>query len=54
MRTAVIAHGNAAPVFDFGEHVFDLVAFFVEFFVITDAAFAVLARWDARGNAFGS
>jgi hypothetical protein len=44
--TAVIAHGDTPPVFEMAEHVLDFVAFFVEFFIIQDAALAVFARRD--------
>ena len=30
MSAAVISHGDAAPIFEFGEHVFDLVALHVQ------------------------
>lgn len=56
MGAPVIAHGDAAPVFDFGEHVFDLVAFFVERGVVPDALCAVFAwrnTWDDAGGRDG-
>ena len=34
MGTSVIAHGNASPVLEFGKHIFNFVAFFIEVFVI--------------------
>lgn len=48
MGAAVVAHGDAPPVFDASEHVFDFVALLVESFVIFDEGFAVAAGRNAR------
>ncbi len=54
MSAAVVTHGDAAPVFDFGEHVLDFMTLFVELLIVTDTASAVFAGWNARSNAFNS
>ncbi len=48
MRTSVIAHGDSAPVFDTSEHIFDFMAFSIEFCVMIDGFDTVLFGWDAR------
>ena len=52
MGAAVIAHGDAPPVFQFSKHVLDFVALFVECFIVPDLDFAVLLRRDAGRDAF--
>lgn len=53
VRAAVVAHGDAAPVFDATEHDLDFVALLVERFVIIDGLLAVLAWRDAGCDALG-
>ena len=48
MCAAVVAHGDAAPVLEAIEHVFDFMALLVESFIIFDKVFAVAARRNAR------
>ena len=43
---------DAAPVFEFSEHVLDLVALLVESFVVFDLYLSVLLGRDARLDAF--
>lgn len=47
MRATVIAHGDAPPVFEPSEHIFDFVALLVEGFVIFNQDFPVAAGRDA-------
>ena len=51
MGAAVIAGGDAAPVLDPSEDVFDLVALAVEVLVVVVLDLAVLAGRDAWGGA---
>src|SRR6185437_593205 len=51
MGTAVIAHGDATPVFEFSEHVVDGVALLVEGLAVAQLSFAVLTRRDAGSDA---
>lgn len=39
MGTAVVASVYAPPVFELGEHVLDLMALFIEYFVMLDLDF---------------
>ena len=52
MCATVISCCNAAPVFEFAEHVLDLVTLLVESFVVFDLYFPVLLGRDARLDAF--
>jgi hypothetical protein len=51
VSTAVVAHGNAAPVFEAAEYVFDFMASLVKRLAIVVLDLAVFARRDAWGNA---
>ena len=51
MGAAVVSCCNAPPIFEFGEHVLDLVAASVEVFVIGQFHLAVLFGGDARFDA---
>ena len=51
MGASVVAGVDAAPVFEFAEHVLDLVALAVEGGVVGDWHFAVGLRRDAGGDA---
>lgn len=44
---AVIAQGDATPIFEFAEGVFDFMPLFVESFIVINLFFAVLARGNA-------
>lgn len=44
----VIAHCDAPPILDLGEHVLDLVAGFVERLVVGEMSFPALGGRDAR------
>jgi len=52
MGAAVVAHGDAAPVLEFSEHVLDFVALAVERGVVAGLDFAITARRDAGDHAF--
>ena len=52
MCATVITSCDAAPVFEFSEHVLDLVALLVESFVVFDLYLSVLLGRDARLDAF--
>lgn len=54
MGAAVVAHGDAAPVFESPEHVLDFMALFVESFVIFNESFTVAAGRNARLGALGA
>jgi hypothetical protein len=47
MRTAIVAGGNATPVFDPAEAVFDFMPLFVEYLIVRLRTLAVLFRWNA-------
>ena len=51
MCASVIAGGDAAPVFDPAEDIFDLVALSVELLVVEILDLPVLSRRDAGGDA---
>ena len=51
MRTAIIAHGNTAPVLDATEHALDFMALFLEEFAVARLFPASFAWRDAGGNA---
>lgn len=51
MGASVIAGGDATPVFDPAEDIFDLVALSVELLVVVILDFPVLARRDTGGDA---
>lgn len=51
MGTSVIACCDTAPVFEFGEHVFDFVPLAVEGFVIVEDLLAVFSSGDAWRDA---
>ena len=46
MSTPVIAHGNTAPIFEFSEHIFNFVTFFIEICIVFNRNFAVLFTRD--------
>ena len=52
MGTAVIAHGDAAPVLDATEHDLDVMALFVEEFAVPGLFPAAFAWRDTRRDAF--
>ena len=52
MCATVIAHGNAPPVLDAPEHVFDFVALFIERFIVDARVFAPLSGRDAGHDSF--
>ena len=52
MRATVILCCDAAPVFEFTEHVFDLVALFVESLVVFDLYLSVLLGRNTGLDAF--
>ena len=52
MGASVVSGVDASPVFEFGEHVFDLVPLFVEGFVVFELNFTVLFGRDARCDSF--
>lgn len=51
MGASVVSRGDSSPVLDFGEHVLDFVALFVEDGVIGNECLAVFLGRDARRNA---
>jgi hypothetical protein len=53
VSAAVVACCDAPPVFEFGEHIFDLVALFIEDGVIGNEKFPVLFGRDAGSDALG-
>ena len=50
MRAAVIAHGDAAPVLEAAEHIFDLVALPVERLAIRVLDLTVVSRRNTGGD----
>ena len=54
MGASVVSGGDASPVLDATKDILDLVALFVEAFVVMVLHLSVGAWWDARRNtAFG-
>jgi hypothetical protein len=52
VRASIVAYGNPAPVLEPAEHVFDLVALFVEYLIVFVLYFAIFLRRDAGRCAF--
>ena len=53
MGASVVACVDAPPVLEYSKHVLDLVALFIERFIVHDLCFVVLFQWYARCDAFG-
>lgn len=51
MGAAIIAHGDASPILEPPEHIFNLVPLFVYFLIVLDPGFAVLLRRYAGRDA---
>ena len=54
MCTAVITHGNSAPVLDPAKHDLNLMPLFIQLFIVTDGSLSVLSGRDAGRNASGA
>ena len=52
MGAAVVAHGDAPPVLEPAEHIFNFVPLFIEFPVVFNLDFAVFPWWNAGGYSF--
>jgi hypothetical protein len=48
VSTAVVAGGNATPILQFTEHIFDFVASLVQIYVVGQLDFTVAQRGNAR------
>ena len=51
MCASVVTGCDSAPVFDFGEHIFDFVSLFIEDCIVGGECLSVFLRRDAGRNA---
>jgi len=52
VSASVITHGDTPPVFEFSEHIFNLVPFFIKLFIVCYGCFSIFPWRDARRNPF--